>query len=117
AKIIVVIGNPPYNGFAGVSPAEEMGLVDVYKQGLVAEWGIKKFNLDDLYVRFFGLAERRIAGMTGKGGLQDGTADQFWRASFAVETHSTAERCTGARNQPTLVIRSRLNARKGHVKG
>ena len=30
-------------------------------------WGIKKFNLDDLYVRFFRLAERRIAEMTGKG--------------------------------------------------
>ena len=30
-------------------------------------WGIKKFNLDDLYVRFFRLAERRIAEMSGKG--------------------------------------------------
>jgi hypothetical protein len=30
-------------------------------------WGIKKFNLDDLYVRFFRLAERRIAEKTGKG--------------------------------------------------
>ena len=30
-------------------------------------WGIKKFNLDDLYIRFFRLAERRIAEMTGRG--------------------------------------------------
>src|ERR1019366_10512026 len=30
-------------------------------------WGIKKFNLDELYVRFFRLAERRIAEKTGKG--------------------------------------------------
>jgi hypothetical protein len=42
-------------------------LVEPYKAGLITEWGIKKFNLDDLYVRFFRLAERRIAEMTGKG--------------------------------------------------
>ena len=71
-RVLVVLGNPPYNAFAGVSPDEEGGLVDPYKEGLnrpVAEggWGIKKFNLDDLYIRFFRLAERRIAEMTGKG--------------------------------------------------
>ncbi|MEI6046602.1 MAG: type ISP restriction/modification enzyme, partial [Chloroflexota bacterium] len=65
--ILVVIGNPPYNGYAGVSPKEEDGLVEPYKQGLISEWGIKKFNLDDLYIRFFRLAERRIAEKTGKG--------------------------------------------------
>jgi hypothetical protein len=67
AKILVVIGNPPYNAFAGVSPAEEEGLVEPYKEELISKWGIKKFNLDDLYVRFFRLAERRIAEMTGRG--------------------------------------------------
>ena len=72
AMVLVVLGNPPYNAFAGVSPDEEQGLVEPYKKGLntpVAEggWGIKKFNLDDLYVRFFRLAERRIAEMTGRG--------------------------------------------------
>jgi len=65
--ILVVLGNPPYNGFAGVSPAEEQGLVEPYKDGLSETWGIKKYNLDDLYVRFFRLAERRIAEQTGKG--------------------------------------------------
>jgi hypothetical protein len=73
SKIIVVLGNPPYNAFAGVSPEEELGLVDPYKKGLnrpVSEeggWGIKKFNLDDLYVRFYRLAERKITEMSGKG--------------------------------------------------
>jgi len=68
AKILVILGNPPYNAFAGVSPVEEQGLVEPYKNGLISEWGIKKFNLDDLYVRFFRLAERRIAqGPPGKG--------------------------------------------------
>ena len=42
-------------------------MVEPYKEGLVKEWGIKKFNLDDLYVRFFRLAERRIAEKTGQG--------------------------------------------------
>ncbi len=65
--ILVILGNPPYNAFAGVSPKEEQALVEPYKVGLIAEWGIKKFNLDDLYVRFFRLAERRIAEQTGKG--------------------------------------------------
>ncbi len=68
----MILGNPPYNAFAGVSPEEEQGLVEPYKEGLnkppaAGGWGIKKFNLDDLYVRFFRLAERRIAEMTGKG--------------------------------------------------
>jgi N-6 DNA methylase len=65
--ILVILGNPPYNAFAGTSPEEEQGLVDLYKEGLVSEWSIRKFNLDDLYVRFFRLAERRIAEGSGKG--------------------------------------------------
>jgi len=64
--ILVVIGNPPYNAFAGTSPEEEAGLVEPYKDGLITKWKIKKFNLDDLYVRFFRIAERRI-GATGRG--------------------------------------------------
>jgi hypothetical protein len=66
--ILVILGNPPYNAFAGVSPAEEMGLVELYKKGLVTDWKIKKFNLDDLYIRFFRIAERRITeGEPGAG--------------------------------------------------
>jgi len=65
--ILVVLGNPPYNAFAGVSPTEEDGLVEPYKEGLIKEWGIKKFNLDDLYIRFFRLAERRIAEKSHRG--------------------------------------------------
>lgn len=65
--ILVVLGNPPYNAYAGTSPDQENGLVEPYKKGLISEWGIKKFNLDDLYVRFFRLAERRVAETTGRG--------------------------------------------------
>ena len=59
--ILVVLGNPPYNAFAGTSPEEEDGLVEPYKSGLISKWKIKKFNLDELYVRFLRIAERRIA--------------------------------------------------------
>lgn len=65
--VLVVLGNPPYNGFAGVAPAEEQGSVDVYKEGLATTWKVRKYNLDDLYVRFLRLAERRIAEGTGRG--------------------------------------------------
>ena len=65
--ILVVLGNPPYNAYAGLSPDDEGDLVDSYKKGLQAIWGVKKFNLDDLYVRFFRIAERRITEGTGRG--------------------------------------------------
>lgn len=65
--ILVVIGNPPYNGFAGVSGREEAGLVEPYKHGLAKDWDITKNKLDDLYIRFFRVAERRIAEQTGTG--------------------------------------------------
>ncbi len=74
ARIIVVLGNPPYNRFAGVPPIDdERNLIDDYKgiqrdghgrqvgnAALFSEWGIQKQTLDDLYIRFFRLAERRI---------------------------------------------------------
>ena len=65
--ILVVLGNPPYYAFSGVSPEEEQGLVEPYKKGLAEDWNIKKYNLDELYVRFLRLGERRIADMTKKG--------------------------------------------------
>ena len=43
-------------------------MVEPYKKGLVTEWKIKKFNLDDFYIRFFRIAERRITeGKPGAG--------------------------------------------------
>lgn len=64
--ILVVFGNPPYNGYAGVSTGEERDLVAPYKEGL-SDWGVTKNTLDDLYIRFFRVAERRIVDMTGRG--------------------------------------------------
>jgi hypothetical protein len=66
-RILVVIGNPPYNAYAGVAPVSEGNLIESYKVGLQARWGIGKFNLDDPFVRFFRVAEQRIAQTTGEG--------------------------------------------------
>jgi hypothetical protein len=73
AKVIVVLGNPPYNRFAGVPLQEEADLVDHYKgimrdsngkqigqSVLYTRWGVRKHLLDDLYIRFLRLAEVRI---------------------------------------------------------
>ena len=56
--ILVILGNPPYNGFAGVAQEEEADLIEPYKNGLYEKWGVRKQLLDDLYIRFFRLAER-----------------------------------------------------------
>jgi len=90
AKIIVVIGNPPYDRFAGAAQSEEAELVAHYKgvqlvddidsktkqvkrdefgnpkrkqkgnSALYEEYGVRKQLLDDLYIRFFRMAEERI---------------------------------------------------------
>jgi len=65
-KILVVIGNPPYNGYAGMAQAEEADLLRPFKEHLES-WGVRKNKIDDLYVRFFALALRRIGVMSGRG--------------------------------------------------
>jgi hypothetical protein len=54
--ILVVLGNPPYNAFAGVSPASEGELVEPYRVGLRERWSVKRYNLDELYVRSYRIA-------------------------------------------------------------
>lgn len=63
--ILVVIGNPPYNGFAGVAVAEERELTKSYRTTVNAP-PPQGQGLNDLYIRFFRAAERRIVE-TGKG--------------------------------------------------
>ena len=64
--VLVILGNPPYNGFAGMAVDEERELSEAYRS-------VKRVRrpegqgLNDLYVRFFRMAERRIADKTGQG--------------------------------------------------
>jgi hypothetical protein len=64
--ILVILGNPPYNGFAGVAVAEERDLSDAYRTTKRAP-APQGQGLNDLYVRFFRMAERRIVNATGRG--------------------------------------------------
>ena len=64
--VLVIMGNPPYNGFAGMAVDEERELSEAYR----AVREVRKpegQGLNDLYVRFFRMAERRIAEKTGRG--------------------------------------------------
>ena len=76
--VLVIMGNPPYNGRAGragrpgkafedsLTVEEERGLSEAYRSTNNVK-DPEGQGLNDLYVRFFRMAERRIAEMTGKG--------------------------------------------------
>ena len=64
--VLVIIGNPPYNGFAGVAVDEERELSQAYRSTRQVRRPEGQ-GLNDLYVRFFRMAERRIAEKTGRG--------------------------------------------------
>lgn len=65
-EILVVIGNPPYDGFAGVGMEEERVLSNAYRvtKKVAPPEGQ---GLNDLYIRFYRMAERRIVEQTGEG--------------------------------------------------
>ena len=64
--VLVVLGNPPYNGFAGMAVDEERVLSAAYRTTKRVRRPEGQ-GLNDLYVRFFRMAERRIAEKTGRG--------------------------------------------------
>lgn len=67
APILVVLGNPPYSGYAGIAQIEEeRDLTQAYRttQRAPAPQGQ---GLNDLYVRFFRMAERQIVEGSGRG--------------------------------------------------
>ncbi|MEL7668092.1 MAG: type ISP restriction/modification enzyme [Actinomycetota bacterium] len=65
-RILVVIGNPPYNGFAGMAVDEERSLSEAYRTTKRAPKPQGQ-GLNDLYVRFYRMAERQITERTGCG--------------------------------------------------
>ena len=66
--VLVILGNPPYNAFAGMAPVdeEERALTTAYRNTKRVRRPEGQ-GLNDLYVRFFRMAERRIAEKTGRG--------------------------------------------------
>jgi len=65
-KILVIIGNPPYNGFAGVAMAEERDLTNAYRSTTRAPKPQGQ-GLNDLYIRFYRMAERQIVEKAQRG--------------------------------------------------
>ena len=67
--ILVILGNPPYNGYAGIAKIEEeRDLTNAYREQLPGLPAPQGQGLNDLYIRFFRVAERRILGNAdGKG--------------------------------------------------
>lgn len=66
-RIVVILGNPPYDGYAGVPSvgSEEEKLTEAYRRP--ARTAPPQGRLNELYVRFFRIAERQIAERTGRG--------------------------------------------------
>ena len=64
--ILVILGNPPYDGFAVVAVEEEKDLSESYRTTKRVRRPEGR-GLNDPYVRFFRMAERRIAEKTGQG--------------------------------------------------
>ena len=65
-KILVVLGNPPYSGYAGMAMGEERDLSNAYRTTRHAP-DPQGHGLNDLYVRFFRMAERQIVEQTEQG--------------------------------------------------
>lgn len=67
APILVILGNPPYSGYAGIAQIEEeRDLSGAYRTARRAP-APQGQGLNDLYVRFFRMAERRIVDQSGQG--------------------------------------------------
>ena len=65
-RVLVILGNPPYNGFAGMAVEGERELSEAYRSNNQVRRPEGQ-GLNDLYVRFFRMAERRIVEKTGQG--------------------------------------------------
>jgi hypothetical protein len=64
--ILVILGNPPYYGYAGIAISEERDLIKAYRTTRRAP-PPQGQGLNDPYARFFRMAERKIVEGTGKG--------------------------------------------------
>jgi hypothetical protein len=75
--ILVVLGNPPYNGFAGLPAEEEAGIVEPYRTTREAPKPQGQ-GLNDLYVRFWRIAERCITERNAQHGIVCYISNYSW---------------------------------------
>ncbi len=77
--ILVILGNPPYNGYAGIATIkEERGLTTAYRAPVAGLPAPQGQGLNDLYIRFFRIAERRIAGNPDDQGIVCFISNYSW---------------------------------------
>lgn len=67
APVLVVLGNPPYEGFSSAETAEEKKMMLEWTEPLHRVWGLRKHRMNDLYVRFWRVSVERVAALTGRG--------------------------------------------------
>lgn len=65
--VLVVLGNPPYEGYSTAETEEERRMLAPWITPLWPVWQVRKHRLNDLYVRFWRVAIERIATLTGRG--------------------------------------------------
>jgi hypothetical protein len=65
--VIVVLGNPPYQGYSTAETEEEQQMLQPWLDELRPVWGLRKHRLNDLYVRFWRVAIERVVSMTDRG--------------------------------------------------
>jgi hypothetical protein len=66
-RVLVILGNPPYQGYSSAETDEEKELLRPWIQPLWPVWGLRKHRMNDLYVRFWRVAIEKIATMTDRG--------------------------------------------------
>lgn len=65
--IMVVLGNPPYQGYSSAETDEEKHMMTEWSKESSTTWGLRKHRLNDLYVRFWRVAIHRIVSLTKRG--------------------------------------------------
>jgi predicted helicase len=76
--ILVILGNPPYNGYAGIALGEERDLSEAYRSAVPGLPAPQGQGLNELYVRFFRIAERRITQNRGHRGIFSFISNYSW---------------------------------------
>ncbi len=66
-RVLVVLGNPPYEGYSSATTDEEKKLIAPWTDPLKSKWGLRKHRLNDLYARFWAAAALRITDYTATG--------------------------------------------------
>lgn len=77
--ILVILGNPPYNGYAGIANIEEeRDLTTAYHAPVAGLHAPQGQGLNDLCIRFFRIAERRIASNPDGQGIVSFISNNTW---------------------------------------